>query len=118
VAAVTVYRLEAERAGGGPHLFPRPFGSVDEACAFAERNIDQLAGHYGWRVRGFRVLELPSMRVVTTVVWHDPFYDPDPFGQVLPLQGDTAGPALENTLPSAEAWVDPGPGRDRAEGDG
>jgi hypothetical protein len=114
---VTVYRLEAERAGGGPHLFPRPFGSVDEACSFAERNIDQLAAHYGWRIRGFRVLELPSMRVVTTVVWHDPAYDPDPFGQVLPLQGD--GPAPDNTSSPAEACdVAPVPGRDRAEGAG
>jgi hypothetical protein len=113
---MAVYRLEAERAGGGPHLFPRPFGSVDEACSFAERNIDQLAGHYGWRIRGFRVLELPSMRVVTTVIWHDPAYDPDPFEQVLPLQGDTA-PAADNTPVSPGPGVVPPPASRETSGD-
>ena len=108
---MTVYRLEAERAGGGPHLFPRPFATVEDACAYAEVNIDRLAAHFGWRVRGFRVLELPSMRVVTTIRWHDPVYDPDPFGpdQFLPgipagNPGDTAGP--DNT-PAPPPGVEP-----------
>jgi hypothetical protein len=114
---VTVFRLEAERAGGGPHLFPRPFDTVDDACNFAERNIDQLAAHYGWRVRGFRVLELPSMRVATTVPWHDPAYDPDPFGDLFApasAAGDPGGPAIpaaDNTRhPQKRVDLPPDPG--------
>jgi hypothetical protein len=107
------YRLEAQRAGGGPHLFPRVF-PFDDAVAFAEAHVDRLAEHPGWRVRGFRVLELPSLRVVTNVLWHDPEHDPDPFDQALPgfpgVPG-RAGGAVDNAagFPSPDAGYRPGP---------
>lgn len=91
---MTVYRLVAERANAGPHLFPRVFPSVEAACTYAERVVDRLAHHPGWRVRGFRIQTVDMGRVVTSVPWHDPEDDPDPFapggqtGGHLPDGGD------------------------------
>jgi hypothetical protein len=77
-----MYRLEAVRANGGPHLFPRAFPTVVEACEYAERVMDRLAASATWQVRALRVKLVRNGRVITTINWHDPETDPDPFAPV------------------------------------
>lgn len=75
------YRLEALRANAGPNLFPRVYDTIEEACAFAELSLVVMGPHAGWKMTGYRIKEVETSRVVTTVNWHDPDdpNDQDPF---------------------------------------